>query len=46
MLDQYNCITVMESKISIKPDSEQIADLGLAGSAWNKEEQRNMEDGK
>ena len=29
-------------KISVKPDSTQIADLGLAGSAWNKEEQRHM----
>ena len=33
-------------KISVRPDSEQIADLGLAGSAWLKEEQRNMEGGK
>jgi hypothetical protein len=33
-------------KISVRPDPEQIANLGLAGSAWLKEEQRNMEGGK
>jgi len=32
-------------KISVKPDSDQIENLGLAGSAWTKLEQRKMGDG-
>ena len=33
-------------KISVRPDSDQLESLGLAGSAWTKIEQRKMEDGK
>ncbi len=33
-------------KISVKPDSSQIDNLGLAGTAWTKKEQRHMEGGK
>ena len=33
-------------KISVKPDSSQLENLGLAGSAWTKKEQRHMAGGK
>jgi hypothetical protein len=33
-------------KISVRPDSEQLESLGLAGSAWTKIEQRKMGGGK
>ena len=33
-------------KISVKPDSSQLDNLGLAGSAWTKKEQRHMAGGK
>jgi hypothetical protein len=33
-------------KISVKPDSDQLEGLGLAGSAWTKIEQRKMGGGK